>query len=56
MATDDQPQRFARVVERVEDGEIALARNAEGEVDALPEEIGDQNLATGARRAHWLGF
>ena len=56
MATDDQPQRFARFIESVEDGEIALARNAEGEVDALPEEIGDQNLATGARRAHWLGF
>ena len=53
VAADDKPQRFARFVERVEDREIALARNAEGEVDALREEIGDQNLATGARRAHW---
>ena len=56
MATDDQAQRVARVVESIEDGEIALAGNAKGEVDALTEEIGDQNLATGARRAHWRRF
>ena len=52
VAADDQAQRFAGVVERVENGEIALARYAEGEVDPLTEQIGDQNLATGARLAH----
>ncbi len=48
LAADDQPEILAHRVERVEHRQIALAGNAEGELDALSDEIVDQYLAAGA--------
>ena len=47
-AADDEPQLLARVIERVEHRQIALAGNAEGELDALSDEVVDEYLAAGA--------
>ena len=43
VATGDEPDR--RVVERVEHGQVALARKAEREVDAVELELVDEDLA-----------
>src|SRR6266852_5911842 len=45
LARDDQADRLARVVERVENREIALAGNAERGVDAVDLERIDENLS-----------
>ena len=49
LAADDEPHGLARVVQRVEHGEIALARHAESEIDAVDLERVDEQLAAGAR-------
>ena len=49
LTRDDELDRVARVVERVEHGEIALARNAERGVDAVHLQLVDQDLGGGAR-------
>ena len=48
LPADDERKTVARVVQRVEHGEIALARNAERMRRALGEKIGDEYLAAGA--------
>ena len=48
LARDDEPDRVARVVERVEHREITLAGNAERGVDAVDLEAVDENLGGGA--------
>ena len=50
LAVDDEAD--ARVVQRVEHVEVALARHAEGGVDAVDLECVDQDLAAGAG---WVG-
>ena len=53
VAGDDEPQR--RVVQRVEDGEVALAGDAEGQVGPVQHELVDQDLPAAARqRTHRL--
>ena len=49
LAGDDQADVVARVVERVEHREIALAGHAEREVGAVNAELVDQDLPAGAR-------
>ena len=44
LAADDEADRIARVVQRVEHGQVALARHAEGELDAVDPELVDQDL------------
>ena len=41
-------KRIGAVVERVEHGEVALARDAEREVDAVDDELVDEELSAGA--------
>ena len=43
-----EPQR--RVVERVEDGQVALAGDAEGQVGPVQHELVDQDLPAAARQ------
>ena len=42
VAAGDEPDR--RVVERVEHGEVALAGDAEGQLDAVDDELVDEEL------------
>ena len=49
LPAHDEADLLARVIERVEHGEIALARHAVGRVDAVDEELIDQDLCAGAR-------
>ena len=49
LARDDQLDRVLRVVQRVENGEIALPWNAERGVDAVDLQLIHQNLRGGAR-------
>ena len=49
LPAHDERRRSRDVEQRVEHGEIALARNAEGVRRALREEIGDEDFAAGAR-------
>src|SRR5215831_113424 len=51
LPADDEPQALAHVVERVEDRQVTLARDAEGEVDALSKEIVDEDAAAGAHES-----
>jgi hypothetical protein len=48
VATRDQPDR--RVVERVEDGQVALAREAESQVGAVQLELVDEDLPACSQR------
>ena len=48
VAAGDQADR--RVVERVEDGQVALAREAEREVGAVQLELVDEDPAAGSSR------
>jgi hypothetical protein len=48
VARDDEAQR--RVVQRVEDGQVALARDAEGQVGPVQHELVDQDLPAAARQ------
>jgi hypothetical protein len=48
LAVDDEPDR--RIVQRVEHVEVAFARHAEGDVDAVDVERIDQDLAAGTGR------
>ena len=52
LPADDQPQRFARIVQGVEHRQIAFAGNAKSQIDALGKKVGDQDLAAGAWRGH----
>ena len=45
VARDDETDR--RVVQRVEDGEVALAGDAEGGVDAVDDQLVDEDLRAG---------
>ncbi len=49
MARDDQLDHLARVVECVEHADIALARHAERVIDALDQELVDEDAGAGAR-------
>ena len=49
VARDDQLQR--RVVERIEDGEVALARNSERQLGAVQHELIDEDLTAAAAHA-----
>src|SRR5215468_10192571 len=51
LPADDEPQAFARVVERIENREIALSRHAEGKVDTLSDEVVDENPAAGTHES-----
>ena len=53
LPAHDEADLLARVIERVEYGEVALARHAVGSVDAMDEELIDEDLCAGAgpRRA-----
>ena len=46
VARGDEPQRA--VVQGVEDGEVALAGHAEGQLGAVQHELVDEDLAAGA--------
>src|SRR5262249_6709561 len=59
VPADDEPDPVARVVEPVQDGQVALARDAEDVVDALGQKALDQDLAAGAgecRRTSHRGY
>src|SRR6185295_18571070 len=45
LAADDEPDRVLAAVKAIEDGEIALAGDAEHQVDALRDEIIDEDVA-----------
>ena len=53
VAGDDQSQRG--VVQRVEHGEVALARDAEGQLGAMDGELIDEDLASGAGHVRTSG-
>ncbi len=44
LPADDEPQLVADVVERVQHGQVALARDAERERGALRDQVGDEDL------------
>src|SRR5712691_4408544 len=48
LTADDQPELLAHCIERVEHRQIALAGNAERELDALSDEVVDEYLTAGA--------
>ena len=48
LAAHHEPQAVGDVVEGVENGEVALAGDAEGGVDALRQQAVDEQLPTGA--------
>ena len=50
LPAHDEADLLARVIERVEHGEVALARHAVGGVDAVDEELIDEDLCAGAGR------
>jgi len=51
LPADDEPKAIARLVKRIEHRQIALARHAEGEVDALSYKIVDENTAAGTHES-----
>ena len=53
VAGDDEPDRC--VAERVEDGDVALARDAERRVDAVHNQLVDEDLRTGAGQGTMIG-
>ena len=48
LPADDEPQRVADVVERVQHGQVALARDAERERGALRDQVGNEDLTAGS--------
>ena len=49
VARDDQLDHLARVVQRIEHGDVAFARNAERVIDALDQQLVDEDAGAGAR-------
>src|SRR6185437_2513382 len=52
LSAYDQANLLARIIERVEHGEIAFARNAVGRVDAMYDELVHQDLRAGTLPCH----
>lgn len=55
LATHDERQAIARIVERVENGKIALSRNGKRMRRLLGEKIRDEYFAAGAGVSHCVG-
>ncbi len=53
MARDDEPQR--RVAQRVEDGQVALAGDAERQLGAVQDELVDEDLPAAAAHTRTTG-